>query len=412
MNSTLSPNVLAAFNFTRSSVLKDNIYFGQYTQYTGGGYAYKLNPGSTQVLNDLLALQQLNWIDKRTRAVFIEFALYNPNLNFFSYCELLFEIIPSGNILPSAKFIPTNLWSTSREVAVTGCLAGYLVVIIVLITVEIRSLKKKGLSYFAQFWPLIDWNLIACSWTALPMYLYKLTASNDIMNEMSKSSIQTNLNMSTLSNQNEILRIMLAICSFIATIKSIRLLRFDSSLQYLIETIRTCISCLISFLFVFFILWLAYVQLMYLLYNKISYNYSTFSKSMITAFLFLFGGPFLQPILDCLKMNYALGAIILSTYICTVILFLYNNMTILIEETFNLVRMKSNKNKNNKSLAGHLMSKFKKDKQDETKPLKYYDICDIFKLRAFELIDSLKTIIQVEQRSLQLINELIEELNE
>ncbi len=408
VNSNYSQNVLAAFNFTKSSVLKDNIYFGQYTQYTGGGYVYVLDPGLATVKNDLLTLQQSNWIDKRTRAVFIEFTLYNPNLNLFSFCEMLFEILPSGNILPSVNIISANLWSTSREVTITGCLAGYLVIITIMMTVEIRSIRKKGLGYFVQFWPLVDWPLFAFSWTALPMYLYKLYASNDIINQISKNSIQTNLNFSTLSNQNEILGIILAICSFIATIKIIRLLRFAPNLEYLIETIRECVSCLISFMLVLFIIWFAYVQLMFLLYNQISYGYSTFVKSMEVCVLFLFGGPAFGPIMECLKTNYTLGAIILTTYMCTIVMFLYNNMTIIIEETFVSVRMNAKSNKN-KSLIDHFMNKFKKNKQNNIKSLKYYEVCDIFKIRSIDLIDRLKNIFQVEQKSLQLIHELIEE---
>ena len=406
--SIYSENVLAAFNFTKSSNLKEKIYFGEYTQYTGGGYVYMLNPGSITVKNDLLALQQSNWIDKRTRAVFIEFTLYNPNLNLFSFCEMLFEIIPSGNILPRISIIPASLWSTDREVAITGCLACYLVVITILMTVEIRSIKKNGLRYYAQFWSLLDWTLFALSWTALPMYLYKLYASYEIINQIGKNSIRASVNLSTLPDQNEILGIMLAICSFINTIKTIRLLRFDSNLEYLIKTIRKCTSCLTSFMLVFFIIWFAYVQLMYLLYNQISYGYSTFVKSMKTCILFLFGGP-AGSVMECLKMNYTLGAIILTTYMCTIIMFLYNIMIVIIGETFSSTRLNAKSNKN-KSLIEHLKSKLKNNEQENMNSLKYYEVCDIFKIRSIELINRLKNISQVDhQISRLLIHELIDE---
>jgi hypothetical protein len=79
--------------------------------------------------------------------------------------------------------------------------------------------------------------------------------------------------------------------------------------------------------------------------------------------LFLFGGPAFGPIMECLKTNYTLGAIILTTYMCTIVMFLYNNMTIIIEETFVSVRMNAKSNKN-KSLIDHFMNKLKKNKQN------------------------------------------------
>jgi hypothetical protein len=83
-------------------------------------------------------------------------------------------------------------------------------------------------------------------------------------------------------------------------------------------------------------------------------------------------------------------------------------MTIIIEETFVSVRMNAKSNKN-KSLIDHFMNKLKKNKQNNINSLKYYEVCDIFKIRSIDLIDRLKNIFQVEQKSLQLIHELIEE---
>ena len=59
---------------------------------------------------NLSQLQQLNWIDKNTRAVFAEFSAYNTNINLVMVASILVEFLESGAILMSAKFQPLNLF--------------------------------------------------------------------------------------------------------------------------------------------------------------------------------------------------------------------------------------------------------------------------------------------------------------
>ena len=85
--------------------------------------------------------------------------------------------------------------------------------------------------------------------------------------------------MSKLSNQNEILSIILAICSFIVTLEMTRLLRFEAKLEYIIKALSKCFNDLISFIIVFFIIWLAYVQLIYLIYNQNATEFRSFVQA-------------------------------------------------------------------------------------------------------------------------------------
>ena len=401
--------MLEAFNYTKSSVLKDSIYFGQYSQYTGGGYVFNMKNDLEGLINDLNTLQKLSWIDKRTRAIFIEFSLYNPNLNLFSFSEMLFEIISSGNVLPSATFISTNFWSPSREVTVTGCLIAYMIVIVILMTNEMNNIKKKAFRYFVEFWSLVDLTLFACSWAALAIYLYKLYALHYLLNEIQENSIQSYINMSSLSNQNETLGILFSFCSFIATIKMIKLLRFDNDLLFLIEVVQRSFSKFLSFSIAILIIWLAYLQLMYLIYNQYSFKFKNFVKAMESSVLLLIG-PGISTAKDLLIMNYTLGAILFSTYTVVMMLFLFNIMIIIIEKAFHSVKEEKKLKNTNDSLFQHFIRKFKNKKPDNTLGLKYYEVCDIFKLRSFELIDRLKENIQRSQMSLELINEIRQQL--
>jgi hypothetical protein len=73
-------------------------HWGRLTSYSGGGYYLDL-PESRQASAEALRdLQEGLWLDRGTRVVFIDFSVYNANINLF--CVLRWALFPHC-ILPS-----------------------------------------------------------------------------------------------------------------------------------------------------------------------------------------------------------------------------------------------------------------------------------------------------------------------
>lgn len=53
---------------------------GRLGSYTGGGYVLALKGSTQDLLDRLNYLQKLGWIDRYTRAVMLEFSVYNANV--------------------------------------------------------------------------------------------------------------------------------------------------------------------------------------------------------------------------------------------------------------------------------------------------------------------------------------------
>jgi polycystin 1L2 len=96
-------NIFSAFQYTSSIKLKSTPYSGDYNTYMGGGYLYQMEGSLGDIISNLTELQSVGWIDRQTRSIFIEFSLFNPNINLFSVSTILFEILPSGTILKSYR---------------------------------------------------------------------------------------------------------------------------------------------------------------------------------------------------------------------------------------------------------------------------------------------------------------------
>jgi len=66
--------------------------YGELHVYGGGGYVAELRGDRAAIYEKIAQLKAGGWIDKHTRAVFLEFAVYNPNVRSLSLscdCECL-----------------------------------------------------------------------------------------------------------------------------------------------------------------------------------------------------------------------------------------------------------------------------------------------------------------------------------
>lgn len=63
--------------------LNGSSYTGRLSTYGGGGFVLDLTSTKTQSLHIIEDLRSNLWLDRGTRAVFIDFTVYNANINLF-----------------------------------------------------------------------------------------------------------------------------------------------------------------------------------------------------------------------------------------------------------------------------------------------------------------------------------------
>jgi polycystin 2 len=66
--------------------------------------AQVLSSVKNESLNIVTELMENLWISRGTRAVFLDFTVYNANLNLFCVVSLLFEFPATGGTIPSGTF--------------------------------------------------------------------------------------------------------------------------------------------------------------------------------------------------------------------------------------------------------------------------------------------------------------------
>jgi hypothetical protein len=153
-SSTITSNTHSAFTYTNALKVWSFPISGPYNSYMGGGYVYKMSGSLNDTLTDYAFLAANNWIDRNTRAVFVEFSVYNPNIGMFAYCNLLFEIMPTGSVFTSYRILPVTVFDSSQDLFSFGtiCALIYLVLIFVLSFRQILAMKTMKKKYFTEVW--------------------------------------------------------------------------------------------------------------------------------------------------------------------------------------------------------------------------------------------------------------------
>jgi nitrate reductase NapE component len=166
-----------------------------YKTYKGGGYVVSLGRTYERARDVLTELRSLNWLDQLTRAVIVDFSLYNANTNLFVAVTLSFEMTSMGSVIQDHQIKVFRLYD---HIGGYGFLVYSFELIFTLFTVyslvhEIILIGKQRREYFDKFWNIISLITAVFSVTSIGMYgtkktLTRLAIRSLRKNEMGKSN--------------------------------------------------------------------------------------------------------------------------------------------------------------------------------------------------------------------------------
>ncbi|XP_064818757.1 polycystin-1-like, partial [Oncorhynchus masou masou] len=133
--------------------------WGQVMVYGSGGFVQQLNRNIEETRTSLQYLQQLHWMDHMTRAVFVEFSLYNTNTDLLAFFSFLFEFPVSEHTQSSLDLL------TFRLQPITGLdLQLQLTILLFSLVVYFCVCAVLGLMREGWVYLLCPWRLLgACS---------------------------------------------------------------------------------------------------------------------------------------------------------------------------------------------------------------------------------------------------------
>ncbi|XP_052099063.1 polycystic kidney disease protein 1-like 2 [Mytilus californianus] len=288
---TMAPLTADHWTYQTAWQLRTIPYTGTQTTYSGGGYVKEIipSPMSQQTLDKLMTD---GWIDGRTSAIFVEFTLYNPNVNMFSVVMFLFEFSANRGIFPFFQIFTTKLYhyGDSTEIAAAVCEVLFAFFTVIFTYYEGKKFKRMGYRYyFTYFWNLIEFLVICLCYSVIGLFFQRMVTITWIMDKYKQSNRQEFVSFYSAVWWDFIQLYLMAFLVFLIIIKFLKILSLNQNMQLLSITLNYAKESLCNFSVLIFVLIFAFGHFALLVFGHVSPNYKGVPSCILTLFNFAIG---------------------------------------------------------------------------------------------------------------------------
>ncbi|XP_052068761.1 uncharacterized protein LOC127708011 isoform X2 [Mytilus californianus] len=273
----------AAWKFVSSVDIWGLPVTGLHSTYGGGGYIAEFIVNyniSRLILNDLY---RYAWIDRKTRAIFTEFTLYNVNDNVFVYITFLAEFPETGGVITSTSIKPF------RPYQHIGSLGMFIFFgeIILLIVITIFSVHKcllfwrNGKKMLKELWHALDILIIFLFLVCAVMYIGRWIMINLAMEDWENDKNKF-VNFRHIASWDELFNVLLAFIIFLTTVRIMRILSYNERINQFGKVLAH-VSCDLCGCFVMFLMvYVAFVTFGHLIFGRHLKTYKNLFVSSTT----------------------------------------------------------------------------------------------------------------------------------
>lgn len=229
------------------------------------------------------------WFDNRTRAVILEFTLYNTNTNLFVYSKFVAEFPEVGGFLP---YINIQVFRLLRD---TGSGGNYILFLqfIFLLVVLAATLKiaydmfTDPKSFFKSIWNHLDVTALIMSYVSISLYIYTQTILERTLQVFNEDKNKY-VGFENLAFYDFTVNTTYAILVFLLSIRVSRILGYSGKINEMAAVISNAAGDLLGFVIIFGITYFAFVAWGTLLfgsetskYRDLFHTYGTLTEAVI-----------------------------------------------------------------------------------------------------------------------------------
>ncbi|KAM9269057.1 polycystin-1-like protein 3 [Cariama cristata] len=278
-----SSDLTSAWQYQSQSKLRGQPSWGKLAIYRGGGYVIHLGTDPKNASRILQYLFNNVWLDTFTRAVFVEFTVYNANVNLFCIVSLMFETNALGAFFTSAELQSVRLYpyTNSLHIFVVAAEIIYFLFIVYYMIVQGKLMKTLRWRYFHSKWNLLEMAIILISWSALSVFVKRtILGTRDISYYQEHKEDCVSFNET--ARADAVLGYLIAFLVLLSTVKLWHLLRLNPKLNMITSTLRRAWGDISGFITVIAIMFLAYSIATNLIFGWKLYSYKTLFDSAET----------------------------------------------------------------------------------------------------------------------------------
>ena len=256
-------------------------FYGRIAFYPGGGYVAELGDTVEHTGAFAAYLKANGWIDRYTRAVFIEGAVYNPNTNLIGVLETAIEVTSANALLPRANFIVFRLFAelNSSYAFFSACEFLFFGIVLYTLYTIIKGIYQRRKAYFRETISWLDIAFFVNGIAILVVYILRESLLKRAVRTLNEDQ-ESFLNFSECGLYSEGLVFLFAFAAFIAILKFIHFLTFTRVVQLLSTTIYRSVVELQSFAVMLFTIFMGYASLAFTIYGPYLEDYRSFSATL------------------------------------------------------------------------------------------------------------------------------------
>ncbi|KAM7014972.1 polycystin-1-like protein 2 [Tautogolabrus adspersus] len=280
-NSSLNPQ--SPWTYQSQGKLRALPIWGSVRLYRGGGFVMDLGPDLQNSSRTLQYLYDNTWFDVYTQAIFVEFSVYNANVNLFCIVTLLLETSAIGAFQFRSELQNVRLYQSTGglHIFVMASEVIYFLFVIYYMFVQGKLMKQHKWAYFKSKWNLLEAGIIILSWSAMSVFIKRTVLGMQNI-EYYQNHKDQYASFHETAKADAVLGYLIAFLVLLATVKLWHLLRLNPKLHMITATLQRAWTDISGFLVVMTIMFLAYSIASNLMYGWKLYSYRTLLDAGLT----------------------------------------------------------------------------------------------------------------------------------
>ena len=221
---------------------------------------------------------------------------------------------------------------------------------------ELNNMRKEKIKYWRKFWNYIEIIIFLFSVGTITTYFYRYVVTLQLLDKLKSNGARDFINLQYVSYLNDLFQYMFSGVTFFATIKVLKLLRFNRRIHLLADTIHNIRWDLYYFAILFAFVLFAYSLAFYLIFSPqlfdfadIVYTMETLIRALVRRFQFA----------DLYQVQRIVGPLFYFAYTCSMSYIVLNFMVTIVIDSFRKVRLDSTTKANEYEIIDFIVSRFR-----------------------------------------------------
>ena len=307
--------------------------WGRFAVYSGGGYIANLGYNkltAKRIINDL---KENHWVDRQTRAVLVEFSLYNPPSNLLAVMTYYFEVLPSGfaGTFKSYGILPLSATNSLAQSTYLLFVLLFGILLVCFFVVQCIKLCRQKRSYFKSMWNLLDMLQILTASSAMLLRWMRTKVATKTFEQL-KENPYLPVSFHRVLLLFEFEEVAICVTTVIATLRLLKCFYFNPKIIVFTLTLRRLLKPIASFFMVFLITAMAHALLGFTAFGSSVDMFAQVHDGISFQFLMLLGQPF--PVDKLKETNPIIGSLFFFTFFCSTSVIILNMFLAVINEYY------------------------------------------------------------------------------